>query len=837
MIKRIIAPIILLCLFHLLSVAQTSWDWSREITSSSYMNNCAKLSIGNNNIYFSGVFSESMNLGGNNYFGNDQCTAFLASYLPNGQLQWLKKSGEPFTWNLSNGIMVKNIFSMPNDDVVLFGDYSYSLVFDNIVINVHPIHPGSSIFAFRFNSSGTPTNAININAYNSLESSVACTDNQGNLYLSAFYNDSVFVNGSDTLIPVVDNSVFIAKFNAYDSLINTINMTSSNLFRLTDIHYNQNGDLYIYGWARDTISVSGITFGYNNTTYSFIAKLNDSGIITGWIGFINNLNDELTDMEIIDNKIYITGSIYGDSICYNNTFSVYPDSTNNLLFASTLLSLDTIVFRTNLGRGKGVKIAKGFNGAIYLDIEKYNFVYDPFFDETTIEPASKIFKLTPIGTTVWSTELTVPPSLSSSLDMVRTPFEELIITGTFGGDIGFGSNVFSGSGLYLAKLNQVSNININGHVFNNATPVANAQVDFFRYEGNVPTSPIGTCFTDVNGYYNYNTTTTGNYFVRAMPDLSLPNSALAYPLSSIQWFNSAGFQVLSDTIITADISLNQFSSNSGPNSIHGYIKDPYGNPLSQIKVNLIDNTGALTEATFSDNNGFYAFSGISSLNYSVFIDLPFLPMLNNHFTTDFSLDYNYMVFSNFIDTGSQYLPQPTDTVGINLITCEIIPSIPVDSAFASVIGFFGGEYVAILIQIYQLENVIDTVFVVPYSETGLNVLLVNYSCDSLQKSIHQSTLQFLINIDPLYTENNIIQDESFVIYPNPCSDLLSVMSKSNSLITTYEIFDYTGKLITSNIIYSENNFSVPLSNYPKGYYILKLTTVSGFVKYFSFIKN
>jgi hypothetical protein len=832
--------VVFFCFFSLFSVSQTSWDWSKNIHSTSENIGYSKLCISNsNNVFLSGDFSDMINIDGNNYYGNDLSTAFVASFLPNGQLQWFKKSGEPLNYNLSNNIQVENLFSMPNNDIVLFGSYSYNLVFDGLAIHDHQHHPNGSdpypIFAFRFNSNGNPISTINITSYRDLVSPASCIDNSGNIYISALYNDSVFINNSDTLLPSVTSSVFIAKFNSSDSLINIIDMNSSSSFFMTDIQCDQNGNIIICGKAGNMISINGDQIGYNNTQYSFIAKLDNSGNLIGWLG---SSQADVADIEIISDKIYFTGILHNDSIRFHNTYTVYPDLNYNVLFGYAPLSLDTIIFQTNLGQGNGVKLLGGLNESIYLNLEKYYFIFDPFFGELPL-PNFKVIKLTAEGTTIWSAESTVNSYMSSAFDMAMTPFDDLLITGIIGDSIGFGADVYSntsGQSLYLAKLNQISNINFNGNVYNNSSSVANAQVEFLRFEGNATASPVGSCFTDNSGHYTYNDSITGNYYIRAIPDISLPGSALTYPSSSVQWFSSTGNQVSGDTIIITDINLSQLGSDSGPNSIHGYIKDPFGNPLSQIKVNLTNNAGVLFEATLTDNLGYYSFNSVSNSNFNVLVDQPFLPLLNSYTPADYSLDYNYMVFSNFIDTGSQYLPQPTDTIGIYISNCVINPSLPIDSAFAYVIGYTGSNNAVIYLQIYQLQNFIDTIIEVPYSEIGLNVLLVNLSCDML-KILNNSNLQFLLLLDPLLSNNIINLEEDFRIYPNPCYESLSVITKSNSSILGYEIFDYTGKTIASFTANSEHSLTVPVSNFSKGYYIIKLNFNSGCSKFLTFTKN
>lgn len=62
-------------------------------------------------------------------------------------------------------------------------------------------------------------------------------------------------------------------------------------------------------------------------------------------------------------------------------------------------------------------------------------------------------------------------------------------------------------------------------------------------------------------------------------------------------------------------------------------------------------------------------------------------------------------------------------------------------------------------------------------------------------------------------------DEIF-IYPNPCSDFISIRNKSEAKNLSVKLFDITGKCIYEKIVSSENSFQIPVRNVESGMYLI-----------------
>ena len=69
---------------------------------------------------------------------------------------------------------------------------------------------------------------------------------------------------------------------------------------------------------------------------------------------------------------------------------------------------------------------------------------------------------------------------------------------------------------------------------------------------------------------------------------------------------------------------------------------------------------------------------------------------------------------------------------------------------------------------------------------------------------------------------NDINNLEFNIYPNPTADLVNVTTKEN--IVSYQLYDFTGKLLTEKSKVDKKEVKINLESYPKGIYLLNIKT-------------
>ena len=72
------------------------------------------------------------------------------------------------------------------------------------------------------------------------------------------------------------------------------------------------------------------------------------------------------------------------------------------------------------------------------------------------------------------------------------------------------------------------------------------------------------------------------------------------------------------------------------------------------------------------------------------------------------------------------------------------------------------------------------------------------------------------------SENNLL---SFEMYPNPVSDKLNIQLPTGTEKAEVDVFDYTGRLILSKTI-SSNNTAIDVQKISKGIYVIRVATNS-----------
>ena len=106
-----------------------------------------------------------------------------------------------------------------------------------------------------------------------------------------------------------------------------------------------------------------------------------------------------------------------------------------------------------------------------------------------------------------------------------------------------------------------------------------------------------------------------------------------------------------------------------------------------------------------------------------------------------------------------------------------------------------------------------------YSYTFTTVGVNTYEC-----SPHPDSMYGTITVTSTagISENNLL---SFEMYPNPVSDVLNIQLPTGTEKAEVSVFDYTGRLVSSKTI-SSNDSTLDVQNISKGIYIIRVATNS-----------
>jgi hypothetical protein len=140
-----------------------------------------------------------------------------------------------------------------------------------------------------------------------------------------------------------------------------------------------------------------------------------------------------------------------------------------------------------------------------------------------------------------------------------------------------------------------------------------------------------------NGTYLADSLSSGLFHVRFTPDpILFPSTAPFYYVNGDTW-NTATAIGLPCFLNSAGISLSPFGVQNGNGTISGtvtidtsYTKSNV-DPLDNALLKLYDNaTGEAIDFTYSDVNGMYQFNEVSTGDYFILIDVPYIPQVDTH---------------------------------------------------------------------------------------------------------------------------------------------------------------------------------------------------------------
>lgn len=161
-----------------------------------------------------------------------------------------------------------------------------------------------------------------------------------------------------------------------------------------------------------------------------------------------------------------------------------------------------------------------------------------------------------------------------------------------------GATILSGQTTTTDFVLEPNPASVTGSIINSSTglPITGVMIEVRIVDLNGNT--ITTTFTDLDGQYEVNNLTPGSYGVLASaPDFQT---------------NSATVMLLPGETTVANVTLTP-----DPGAIIGTITDTGGNPLSNVLIRVVDDTGFLVGTVLTDSNGTYVFNGLAPGNYTV----------------------------------------------------------------------------------------------------------------------------------------------------------------------------------------------------------------------------
>ncbi|HWY98596.1 MAG TPA: SBBP repeat-containing protein, partial [Bacteroidia bacterium] len=257
-----------------ISFAQSpNWVWAK--TAAGNINTYGMTSDANGNSYVTGFFSGgSITLGSFTLTNTGSWDMFVAKYDPSGNVLWAKSAGG------NNNVVGEGVATDNAGNVYVVGCFeSSSLTFGSTTLT----DAGSSynIFLVKYDANGNVAWAKSAGDGSNTDNGIGvATDNDGNIFITGYFQNSTITFGTFTLTNTAYQNAFIVKYNGAGNVLwakapTASGGTGSNGNRIsTDVK----GNAYITGSNNGSALTFGIyTLNSIGSADAFAVKYDSTG--------------------------------------------------------------------------------------------------------------------------------------------------------------------------------------------------------------------------------------------------------------------------------------------------------------------------------------------------------------------------------------------------------------------------------------------------------------------------------------------------------------------------------------------------------------------------------
>jgi hypothetical protein len=340
--KKLLLVSVLLVLFLQLSAQAPDWLWARGSVGVNYNYGNSIATDHHGNVYVAGAFfGDSINISGTNLItnnGNTDLSIFIVKYDNLGNLIWAKDFS-------GNGYDNASLTIDNEDNIYLAGYFqSDSITFGNTTLynaGMDSFPTNSDIFIARMDTSGNIIWALRAGTSGYDQAAAITTDNQGNIYVTGGFEDTLAFNeitliNNDVINPTVSSTVlndFVIKLDKTGTVIWGRNKLADGC---STIAVDNNRNVYVTGQFS-----SANTFDVNK----YVEKYDSFGNSI----WIHNLDGSCIawaqDADSVGN-VYVAGEFNHDMHLGNitltpdsgfrNSYFIKYDTNGNLIWAKTL---------------------------------------------------------------------------------------------------------------------------------------------------------------------------------------------------------------------------------------------------------------------------------------------------------------------------------------------------------------------------------------------------------------------------------------------------------------------------------------------------------------------
>jgi predicted heme/steroid binding protein len=285
------------------------------------------------NCYVVGNFAGSADFSGTIYQGRELYDMFIVKYDAVGNVVWVKTAG-------GRGNDQGNAIKLHNNNLYVCGYFEDTAYFENTKI----ISRGrQDIFLAKYDLSGNLVWVKNAGGSGSDNVKALDIDNNGNVYITGFYENSIQFGTTTLNSANFFNESFYAKYNNNGILQWAKTTTGSSANQFTGIAFDKNESVFLTGFFGGNFTVGNQTIASQGTSYDIaLAKIDADGN-TIWLKKAGSMLEDAANAVAADNNGnaiitgYFTTTAWFDNNSvtyrgYNDVFTAKYDGNGNNLW-------------------------------------------------------------------------------------------------------------------------------------------------------------------------------------------------------------------------------------------------------------------------------------------------------------------------------------------------------------------------------------------------------------------------------------------------------------------------------------------------------------------------
>ena len=366
-------------------VAQSqNYLWAKSNLGATYSEAHAVCTDASGNVCVAGYCNgSSMTFGSTVIPVDPSNSVFIAKYDQSGNFLWAKcpvGDSDNIIWGVSSDAF---------GNVYVIGSFTGdSLVFDSDTLRNSSSGGLADIFIAKYDTFGNVVWAKSAEGSDYDRANEICTDIAGNILLTGFFQSSIFIFGTDTLInssTLGYADLFILKLDSFGNVIWAKSAGGALTENANSVCSDVFGNSYIAGYFSSASLVFGTTTLINSGTGNdiFVAKYDPSGNVLWANSAGGGGDDKALDISAnINGGASVTGYFYSPSISFGGTTLTNAGGGYSDIFITKYNSLGLVLWANRFG---GTEREEG--SAICSDVLGNN-ILTGFYRSSTISLGS-----------------------------------------------------------------------------------------------------------------------------------------------------------------------------------------------------------------------------------------------------------------------------------------------------------------------------------------------------------------------------------------------------------------------------------------------------------------